>query len=279
MKKLFNPVLSVLSVAIVIGCVFGACQDNTATENDITFFDTDISEADDEIWEPGNEYDVVYEVVFVNEAPNTEVLAPISVDGLPNDILTTILYYEIGAPTDGSVPPLTDPILPYQAAVNYNVQSGVVAGTYTITITTDPDNDQVPSVSTTFDLTTTDPSAPSCNTDLIGNFAGPADCTPPGFGDINSDFTLNNNPNLIDIYVELYEPGSILAAELNCGASTFTIPQQTVTAGNGAQQLNVDGSGSWVIDQNGTSVTLILNSQLVGSSDPPNTCLLDLLMQ
>lgn len=279
MRKTILNISAILAISGLLGLILNACQPDATDPPEDDYYETEISSNGDETWDPGNEYDVVYQVVFVGQSPSTEVLAPATVSGLPNGVIATINYYEVGVPTDGSVPPLTNPVLPYQAKVNYNVQSGVVPGTYTITVAMDPDNNQVAPASTTFGLTTTDPGSTTCNTLLIGNYAGPASCTPPGFGDIGSDFSVNADDNKIDIYVALYDQGSNLVADLNCGTSSFTIPQQTVMAGGGTQQLNVDGSGTWTVAPGDTTLILILNSQLVGSSDPPNTCQIDLTKQ
>lgn len=278
MKKLFNPFLSVLIIAAAIGLTVVACTEETPKEE--TYF-LDVADVGDGIWDTGNEYEEVYVVTFNGAAPEGEVVAETTVEGLPTGITATIVYYGIGDPTDGSVAPLSTPVVPYQAAVNYNVQSTVTPGTASVTITVSSGEDGVEPVSETFMLTVNDPNTGSndCNTDLAGNYAGPATCAPPGWGDTHVDITTTTNETVVEVYVEFFDPGSTMEATLDCGNNSFTIPQQTCTVGGGAQQLTVDGSGTFVFGQGDTTIVLIYNSQLVGSSDPPVPCQVDLTKQ
>lgn len=278
MKKLFNPFLSVLIIAAAIGLTVVACTEETPKEE--TYF-LDVADVGDGIWDTGNEYEEVYIVTFDGAAPEGEVIAETTVEGLPGGIIATIVYYGIGDPTDGSVAPLSTPIVPYQAAVNYNVQSTVSPGTASVTITVSSGEDGVEPVSETFMLTVNDPNTGStdCNTDLAGDYAGPGTCAPQGWGDTHVDFAVTTDPNTLDVYIEFFDQGSTVTATLDCNNNSFTIPQQVCTVGNGAQQVNVDGGGTWVIGQSSTTINLMYNTQVVGSTDPPAACQVDLTKQ
>ena len=276
MKNLVYNISLVAVVATLIGLTFGACTgDSNDPETEYALW---LPGVEDVVWDLGEEYEEVYVVTYDGATPEGEVIATVTIDGLPTGINTTIQYFNIGDPTDGTVPPLSTPTPPYQAAVKYDVESSATLGTAAVTITVSSGEEGVNPVSQTFMLTVTDPGTggTDCNTALAGNYAGPGNCSPPGWGDTHVDVFVTTDPNNVDVYVEFFDQGSNMAATLDCGNSSFTIPQQTVTAGNGAQQLNVEGSGTWVFGQGDTTIVLIYQWQVAGSSDPPTTCQIDL---
>lgn len=279
MKTFVYNITAVAAVSALLGLSFGAC---TRDSNDpATEFAVSLASVSDANFDAGNEYEATYTVAYDNGAPEYEVVAITSLEGVPNGIVATVLYYNIGEPTDGSVAPLSSPTLPYQAVVNYNVESGAIPGSYTITVSVDPDGEEVTGASESFTLTVNDPGSGStdCNTNLAGNYAGPGTCAPQGWGDTHVDVFVTTDPDNVEVYVEFFDQGSTVLATLDCNNSSFTIAQQTVTFGNGAQQVNIEGSGTWIFGQADTTLVLIYEGQVVGSSDPPATCQVDLTKQ
>lgn len=227
-----------------------------------------------------------YGSVTLVSIEDTIILTAIAYDisGLPSGVTATLEAREFGSNGAGAV---VDAFVPCDLLMNYTVGQSATPGSYQITLTVAPydadDQSQDPEfgteIQTTFTLTVTEASSSSCNQNLAGNYAGPATCAPQGWGDTHVDVTTTSNSNVVDIYVEFFDPGSTMEATLDCGGGSFTIAQQICTVGGGAQQINVDGSGTFVFSQGDTTIVLVYNSQLVGSSDPPVPCQVDLTKQ
>lgn len=255
---------------------FSACEQKKEETPDIAPGAPDPEKTTDTLWLNQGETDTIYNTVYSDD---TDAGIKLRFAQLDNDLSGTFYVWEVDfsdSLASGTVPGEFAGLVDQCRYAFGITASSNALGTYLVDVDHiayfEGSNLESPSAIATYVIRVVGDTAGGgalCRDDVVADYSVADDCAPTGFPVVDGQCSAGPGENDVTLSFELMGTAQI-AASVDCNNNTLTIPSQTVNTG--AQDIEIDGSGTFTITQDGATMIITYNAKIAGSSDAPTTC-------